>query len=408
MANSVLRGLARVGLVLHESYPHRAGAALWEPVARTEAARVKLGGKASDRRAAPGHWTLPGGVYARATRPPRIVAAIGDREERGAERALDHVLPFLCVEFGFAGHELAAAQPLTACDHQSVIDVTHFTDPGCPWAYSAWPAHTTLRWRYGAQLRWTPVMIGLTEDAAQYAARGYTPTRSAIGYGRFRRFGMPFQITPKARLSATSPPAARSWPRDWPRRRSRTPRCGRCSSHSSLQPAPWTIPTPCARRSRASRALTPTLSWGGSTIPRSWPPTRPTALARARRRDRPPSSRAGRRTPTARCVTPRRRWSSMALTGRGWKPVAFSRRGLRRPYRQPGPHSRAASTRRGPSRSAERLPLHPDDGRGGCRDGRAPRRTQLGRRRGRAHRGHRRGTRRSPPAGDGSLWALAR
>jgi 2-hydroxychromene-2-carboxylate isomerase len=86
-----------------------------------------------------------------------------------------------------------------------VIDVTHFTDPGCPWAYSAWPAHTTLRWRYGDQLRWTLVMIGLTEEAAQYAARGYTPTRSALGYERFRRFSMPFQITPKPRLSATSP-----------------------------------------------------------------------------------------------------------------------------------------------------------------------------------------------------------
>jgi 2-hydroxychromene-2-carboxylate isomerase len=86
-----------------------------------------------------------------------------------------------------------------------MIGVTHFTDPGCPWAYSAWPAHATLKWRYGEQLRWTLVMIGLTEDAGQYAARGYTPTRSAIGYERFRRFGMPFQITPKARLSATSP-----------------------------------------------------------------------------------------------------------------------------------------------------------------------------------------------------------
>ena len=86
-----------------------------------------------------------------------------------------------------------------------MLDVTHFTDPGCPWAYSAWPAHTTLRWRYGDQLRWTLVMIGLTEEAAQYAARGYTPTRSALGLERFRRFGMPFQITPKARLSATSP-----------------------------------------------------------------------------------------------------------------------------------------------------------------------------------------------------------
>jgi 2-hydroxychromene-2-carboxylate isomerase len=86
-----------------------------------------------------------------------------------------------------------------------VIEVTHFTDPGCPWAYSASPAHATLRWRYGEQLRWTLVMIGLTEDAGQYAARGYTPTRSALGYSRFRRFGMPFQITPKPRLSATSP-----------------------------------------------------------------------------------------------------------------------------------------------------------------------------------------------------------
>jgi protein-disulfide isomerase-like protein with CxxC motif len=86
-----------------------------------------------------------------------------------------------------------------------VIDVTHYTDPGCPWAYSASPAHTTLRWRYGDQLRWKLVMIGLTEEASQYADRGYTPTGSAIGYERFRRYSMPFQITPKPRLSATSP-----------------------------------------------------------------------------------------------------------------------------------------------------------------------------------------------------------
>ncbi|MEA2149521.1 MAG: hypothetical protein QOD69_1351, partial [Solirubrobacteraceae bacterium] len=85
-----------------------------------------------------------------------------------------------------------------------VIDVTHFTDPGCPWAYSASPAHTTLRWRYGDGLRETLVTIGLAEDASRYAASGYTPTRSAIGYAGFRRFGMPFQVTPKASLSGTS------------------------------------------------------------------------------------------------------------------------------------------------------------------------------------------------------------
>ncbi len=85
-----------------------------------------------------------------------------------------------------------------------VLDVTHFSDPGCPWAYSANPALTTLQWRYGDGLRWRFVTIGLAEDPSRYAANGYTPTRSAIGYAGFRRYGMPFQVTPKAGLSGTS------------------------------------------------------------------------------------------------------------------------------------------------------------------------------------------------------------
>jgi 2-hydroxychromene-2-carboxylate isomerase len=83
------------------------------------------------------------------------------------------------------------------------IDVTHFSDPGCPFAWSASPALAALRWRYGDQLRWRHVMIGLTEDAAQYAERGYTTLRMAQGNRRFHRFGMPFGRAPKARLSAT-------------------------------------------------------------------------------------------------------------------------------------------------------------------------------------------------------------
>ena len=46
----------------------------------------------------------------------------------------------------------------------AIISVTHFSDPGCPWAYSASPALAVLRWRYGDQLAWRHVMIGLTED----------------------------------------------------------------------------------------------------------------------------------------------------------------------------------------------------------------------------------------------------
>ncbi len=87
----------------------------------------------------------------------------------------------------------------------STVAVTHFTDPGCPWAYSASPDLAVLRWRYGAQLKWRHVMIGLAEDAQLYVDRGYTPTRMATGYRRFRRYGMPFATAPKPRVGATSP-----------------------------------------------------------------------------------------------------------------------------------------------------------------------------------------------------------
>jgi 2-hydroxychromene-2-carboxylate isomerase len=83
------------------------------------------------------------------------------------------------------------------------IAVTHVSDPGCPWAYSAWPALATLQWRYGDQLAWTHAMIGLAEAASVYESRGYTPTRQATGYLMFRRYGMPFATAPRARVVHT-------------------------------------------------------------------------------------------------------------------------------------------------------------------------------------------------------------
>ncbi|HZC29088.1 MAG TPA: DsbA family protein [Gaiellaceae bacterium] len=85
------------------------------------------------------------------------------------------------------------------------ISVTHFTDPGCPWAYSASPALAVLHWRYGDQLEWRLATIGLTEHAEQYVNRGYTPTRGARGYLTFRRrWGMPFATEPRPRMAGTS------------------------------------------------------------------------------------------------------------------------------------------------------------------------------------------------------------
>jgi predicted DsbA family dithiol-disulfide isomerase len=85
-----------------------------------------------------------------------------------------------------------------------MIAVTHFTDPGCPWAYSASPALAVLRWRFGDALEWELVTIGLTESADQYAARGYTPGASAVGRMSFRRFGMPLAPSARLRLMATA------------------------------------------------------------------------------------------------------------------------------------------------------------------------------------------------------------
>src|SRR5207248_1973373 len=86
-----------------------------------------------------------------------------------------------------------------------MIRATLYNDPACPWAYSESPALRVIEWRYGDQLDWRLVVIGLTEDASQYVARGYTPLRGALGQLRFRgRYGMPFSPSPKARVSATA------------------------------------------------------------------------------------------------------------------------------------------------------------------------------------------------------------
>jgi predicted DsbA family dithiol-disulfide isomerase len=85
-----------------------------------------------------------------------------------------------------------------------VIDVTLYTDAACPWAYSASPALRVLEWRYGDQLSWRLVMIGLREEVSRAAADAYDPTRSAQRQTFFReRYGMPFGLVPKTRAAAT-------------------------------------------------------------------------------------------------------------------------------------------------------------------------------------------------------------
>jgi protein-disulfide isomerase-like protein with CxxC motif len=80
-----------------------------------------------------------------------------------------------------------------------------FSDPACPWGYSENPALRVIEWRYGDQLDWRLVLVGLSEDVSRYAEHGFTPLRMASSGLMFReRYGMPFAPYPKSRLSASS------------------------------------------------------------------------------------------------------------------------------------------------------------------------------------------------------------
>ncbi len=84
-----------------------------------------------------------------------------------------------------------------------MLDVTLFTDPACPFAFSAEPVRWRLRWTFGEQLRWTTRMIVLTreEGEAEKLAEG-APTLQ-------RRHGMPIDPHPYDR-PASSEPACRA------------------------------------------------------------------------------------------------------------------------------------------------------------------------------------------------------
>lgn len=84
------------------------------------------------------------------------------------------------------------------------VRVTQYTDPSCPWAYSAEPCLRTLEWRYGDGLEWRTVMIGLSEDTRARERAGVTPESRVEGWLEFgQRFGMPVSSTPRTRLMAS-------------------------------------------------------------------------------------------------------------------------------------------------------------------------------------------------------------
>lgn len=88
----------------------------------------------------------------------------------------------------------------------ALAHVVHFTDPGCPYAWSAEPLMRLLEWRYGDQISWETVMVGLADSPEVYAAQGMTPARVHAAWEEFAQdYGMPIDLGPRDRVGATGP-----------------------------------------------------------------------------------------------------------------------------------------------------------------------------------------------------------
>jgi predicted DsbA family dithiol-disulfide isomerase len=86
------------------------------------------------------------------------------------------------------------------------VCITEFTDPGCPWAYSAEPFRRRLSWLYGDQLEWRARMVGLAESPDEYVERGFTPDVQAKAFASIaREHGMPIDTSERPRMAATMP-----------------------------------------------------------------------------------------------------------------------------------------------------------------------------------------------------------
>jgi predicted DsbA family dithiol-disulfide isomerase len=86
------------------------------------------------------------------------------------------------------------------------VCITEFTDPGCPWAYSAEPFRRRLSWLYGEQLEWQVRMVGLAESPDDYVERGFTADMQAKAFTTIaREHGMPIDTSQRSRMAATLP-----------------------------------------------------------------------------------------------------------------------------------------------------------------------------------------------------------
>jgi len=86
------------------------------------------------------------------------------------------------------------------------VCITEFTDPGCPWAYSAEPFRRRLAWLYGDQIEWKARMVGLAGTPEEYVEKGFTPEKQSAAYRKISHdHRMPIDTAQRPRMAATLP-----------------------------------------------------------------------------------------------------------------------------------------------------------------------------------------------------------
>jgi len=86
------------------------------------------------------------------------------------------------------------------------VRITEYTDPGCPWAFSAEPFRRRLDWLYGEHLEWVPRMVVLAEKPEDYLEKDFTPLKQARAFASMARdHGMPIDTSERPRMTATEP-----------------------------------------------------------------------------------------------------------------------------------------------------------------------------------------------------------
>lgn len=97
------------------------------------------------------------------------------------------------------------SEPAEASTGKARVRITEFTDPACPWAWSAEPVRARIDHLYGEQLEWRVRMVGLS-DRARGPEDGYDPDATVERQRRIaREFGMPIDTRPRPYAAATLP-----------------------------------------------------------------------------------------------------------------------------------------------------------------------------------------------------------